>query len=181
MQIIVLLAGYTLSILILLGLLFFIGLTIRTRLVPYVTTHDHVIDVLKKHVRLSDNESFIELGCGDARILSKITETHPGLTARGYEISPYAFRKAQKRQQQDEDRYTVHYKNFMKEDLSDGTVFYAYLLPHFMKPLWKKLQSECSPGTKLYSNAFFVPDVDPVDTLVLKEKKGTRTLYVYEI
>jgi cyclopropane fatty-acyl-phospholipid synthase-like methyltransferase len=44
--------------------------------------------------KLQGNERVYDLGCGDGRLLFETKRRFPGMTAVGYEVSPYPYLKA---------------------------------------------------------------------------------------
>lgn len=182
MDIFLLLFGALILLLLFVVIIIFMGNLIRARLVPYIDSSDENINLLRDHITIKPDDVIIELGCGDARVLSTLTNNNQYKSARGYEVAFYPYFKAKKRRQNDQNRYEVHRKNFMEQDLSDGTIFYSYMLSHFMKPIWKKLYRECKPGTLLYSNAFEIPGVTPVREIKKEiSPKEKRVIYVYQV
>jgi len=158
---------------------------IRAWLVPFVKTRKTIKDLLLKNLKLKKDDVFIELGCGDAEIISAVSNKFNNIKARGYEIALAPYLRAFYRKRNDKNRYEIIKKSFMSADLSDADVLYCYLMPYFMKPLWKKLTNNCKPGTLLYSFAFSIPDVKPMDVYKIPNEKKKYNkfdeLFVYKV
>jgi len=71
------------------------------------------------------------------------------------------------------DRVTVRLGNLFETDLSDATVVVVYLLKETNQRLLPKLKAELKLGTRILSNTFTFPDIEP--------RKETDHVLLYQI
>lgn len=164
-------------------LIFFLYNTIKARGVPFVRSVNEIEALLLENIEIKKGQKFVDLGCGDGKILSAVSKEFQGIKAVGYETSRYPFRRAQQKIKQGSWNYAVIKQNFFKADLSDVDVVYCYLMPHLMGAVWKKLCQECKPGTLFYSNAFEIADIEAekVYTRPSKNPKFFKRLFMYRV
>ena len=65
-------------------------------------------------------------------------------------------------------------------DFADYDAVFAYLSPAAMTALWRKARREMRPGTRLVSNTFAVPGVEPDETHAVEDLHRS-TLFVYVV
>jgi len=148
--------------------------------VPYVPTKKNVMHKIMKEAKIKKGETFLDLGCGDARMIIE-AEKQKKVKAEGYEIAPMIYLIAMLRKLVNKSKAKIHFKNFFKEDLKHGDVIFCYLMPHELVRLAKKIKKECKKGTRVISNTFKIKGLDPVKIIPKNEKQKTPTLYFYEI
>jgi len=168
------------------GVLFFairyLVRTIRAYGVPFVPTPDDLITLFLDDLEMQSWQVFVDLWCGDAKVLSFLSQKFPLVDAVGYEVDGKVFKLARIRQQKDKHRYRLYQKNFFKTDLSDADVVYFYALPHLVKKVWKKICQDCQPWTLFYCNAFAVPNVEILRKLSLSTKgRFRKEIFVYRV
>ncbi len=146
--------------------------------VPYVPTPQYKISTLLQHISLKKGQKFIDIWCGDGRIVEAVKHMFPEWKVVGIENSLYPYFLAKKRQKQSTYRYEISRGNFFQTDLWKYDVIYCYLLPLHMNKVWKKISQECAPWTLLYSNAFEIPEKKPKEKIHIRDAKY---FYVYEV
>ncbi len=141
---------------------------------PWVPTKRELIHRMMKLAEVGPADTVYDLGCGDGRILI-IAAREYGARAVGVEIEPLKYILCQflitvlgLRKQ-----VTIHLGNFFNHDLSDATVVVCYLLKDTNKQLLKKFHQELAPGTRVLSNIFTFPKMDPV------KEDDTALLYIF--
>lgn len=146
---------------------------------PYVPTPMKVTRKMVEFAELNGNEVVYDLGAGDARLLVEAKKAHPGITAKGFELSPpvYALGKIRIWWSKLPVYFTM--KNFFHQDVSDADCVFLYLMPGAMKTLQKKFKAELKPGTKVISHAFQFPDRKPKKTMPVPWLKGEKKLLLY--
>jgi SAM-dependent methyltransferase len=122
---------------------------------------------------LKPGQVFVDLGCGDGRLLSEAAER--GLQAVGYELNPFLAFYAWVRTRRYGWQVKVKWTNFWRADLSSADGVFVFLIGHYMRRL-DKLLSRYSKNhqIKLVSNSFKIPGKKPL------RKKGALLLYVYK-
>ena len=149
------------------------------------------IGIPKKSVReilafgeLDSSDIFYDLGSGDGRVLTAAAEYFKIARAAGFEMAPLPYfisriRIALKRLG---EHITIHYKSFLKADLSSASFVYVYLYRELLnEKVAPKLARELRHSTKVLSCS------SPIDTtrypqfhLLKTSKIGNITVFLYE-
>lgn len=125
----------------------------------------------------ADSGRFVDLGCGDGRLLRRLARARPGWRLDGYEHAPLPALWAAlwgRRQ----PNLSTHFGSFWELDLASYDVVYAFLSPVPMARLWAKACQEMRPGALLVSNSFAVPEALPRSVVDVPDRRATR-LYIY--
>lgn len=148
--------------------------------VPYVPTKKRVMHKILDEISMKKGETFMDLGCGDARMLIE-AEKRRKINAVGYEIAPLVYILALFRKLITRSKAKIYFKNFFKENLNKADVIFCYLMPHELKKLAGKLKKECKKDTRIISNTFKIQGLKPQRVIKKSEKDKTPTLYLYKI
>jgi hypothetical protein len=122
---------------------------------------------------------FIDLGCGDGRLLRQLARLRPDCLFVGYEHAPLTWAWARlfgfglK-------NLDIRYGSFWAHSLASYDVIYAFLSPAPMPKLWIKALEEMPPRALLISNSFPVPGVRARQTHAVSDKRRT-ILYCYAV
>jgi hypothetical protein len=122
---------------------------------------------------------FLDLGCGDARVLTRLAAGHPEARFEGVEQALAPWLMALLRCRMTQGRCAVRRADLWNVDLGAYDVVYAYLSPAAMPGLWAKAQREMRPGSRLIS-AFAVPGVAPDEAVDVDDAVRT-TLRVWRM
>lgn len=146
--------------------------------VPFVTTPDWVIDWLRTHADLKPKQTFVELGCGDARVLTALAHRFPYARFIGYELAwwPYSLARWQTRRLRN---VQIKREDFMAASLHHANALFCYLITSVMGPLAVKLQRELPLGAVVYSHAFRLPGWNPVGNTDVPRVSENVRLWVY--
>jgi SAM-dependent methyltransferase len=140
---------------------------------PYLPTLKKPANDALDLLDLKPGQTFVDLGCGDGRMLSMAAER--GLNAVGYELNPLLALFAWLRTRRYGRRVKVRCSDFWRADLSGADGVFVFLIGHFMPRLDRMLKSQAAGRQiKLVSNSFKIPDKRP------RSKKGALWLYVYK-
>lgn len=131
---------------------------------PWVPAFKKDIDRMLNDAELKKDQVYIELGCGDGRLVAAAAQM--GAIAIGYEVNPLMWLIALIRNIPNR-RASIRLANFWYKDLSQADVVMAFLMPKFMARLQTKVQKELKPGARLISYIFDLPTKRPL----LKRKK----------
>ena len=123
--------------------------------VPFASTPQQNIERALNLLELKPGSKLYDLGCGDGRTL--IAAEQRGAKAIGYEISPWAFLKAQINLWRAKSSARVLFKNFYHANISDADAVFCFLLNRVMDRVEEKLSRELRPGTKVISYGFKMP------------------------
>ncbi len=146
--------------------------------VPFVPTPDHKVIKLLENVEFQEGQTFVDIGCGDGRILQAMSEKYPKGQIIGYENSKRPYKLALKRRDQCKGNYTVLNEDFFLASLENVDVIYVYMLTYLMPRIWKKIQEECKLGTLLYSSGFAISWETIYKTI---DCSGNQKIYVYKV
>jgi SAM-dependent methyltransferase len=102
--------------------------------------------------------SFLDVGCGDGRVLARLASARPESCFHGIEHALGPWLAARLRCSGREKQCRVFRGDLWARTLAPYDVVYAFLSPAVMQRLWEKARREMRPGTLLVS-AFGVPNV----------------------
>jgi SAM-dependent methyltransferase len=130
-----------------------------TRGALFVPTHRLRIDAALDAVPMRAGDRFLDLGCGDGRVLRAARKRY-GVLARGIDVNPLACLAARLRNLGDRD-VRIHRADFWSHDTGDADVVFCYLFPDLMDRMARKLEEELAPGTRVVSCNFPMPGWRP--------------------
>ncbi len=141
------------NLLILLVLLAYIVSLVLNFFSPFYSTPKKVLSNVIKNFKLSKNQKFADLGCGDGRVVFGTYRMYR-CTSVGYEISPVLlmFVKLSKlicAPFNKKIRFIE--EDFFKVDLSQYDVIYCCLPEDVLEVLAKKFNKELKKGSRVYS------------------------------
>jgi ribosomal protein L11 methylase PrmA len=146
----------------------------RTQGALFVTTSRTRISAVLENVPMTPDQLFMDLGCGDGRVLRAVRKRH-GVQTIGYELNPLAYIMAKLLCRET----TIKRKDFFEQNLSKADVVFCYLFPDVMKRLAAKLKSELKPGTTVISCNFPLPGFSYQKLLKPKGVLHSDPIYVY--
>jgi len=123
--------------------------------------------------------AFLDLGCGDGRVISRLAAQHPGSRFDGIELAPGPWLLARLRCWSVRERCSVSRADLWRRSLEAYDVVYAFLSPAVMERLRVKACREMRPGTLLVS-AFHVPGLAPDESYETGDLMGTQ-LHVWRM
>ena len=126
---------------------------------PFVPSARKRHKTMLKLADLTHTDLVYDLGCGDGRLVFSASKFCK--KAIGYDLSvplvlygkfvSFFHPKA-----------SIHFGNIWKQDYSDATVIFCYLLPGAMKQFHKEVWPKLKKGTRVISNAFEIHDLKPL-------------------
>jgi SAM-dependent methyltransferase len=143
----------------------------------FVRTPSSRIDLCLRAVPMKPGDLFVDLGCGDGRVLRAVTRCY-GVTAVGYEINPLAFAAA-KIQCLGINAIRIHWVNFWNRDLRDADVLFCYLFPDVMARLAGKLERELREGVRVISCNFPIPGWNAQRVVRPPMGRNSDPIYLY--
>lgn len=151
-------------------------------LVPFVPSKMRVVSKMIEAAHLKKDETVIDLGCGDGRLLLEAEKKTKGIHAIGFEIAPLVFVLAWMRKIWSGSKFQLRFQSLFRANLKNANVIFCYLFPNVMKPLAAKIRLECKPGTRIISNTFSIPELAPASHVYSKNAElGLPTIYVYTL
>lgn len=130
-------------------------------------------------VPMTPGELFIDIGCGDGRVLREARNRY-GVTCRGFEVNPIAFLKATLLTL-GHSGIEIRFRNFWNTDLKDADIVSCYLFPDVMRRLGEKLAGELACGARVISFNFPIPGWKPQSTLRAASRLHNDPIYFYRI
>ncbi len=144
---------------------------------PWVPTWKRDIDRLTKLIDLKPGETFYELGCGDGRVCTNVSDAFPEARVIGVELGIPQWLVAQARRIRRGTARLLSFKlaDLHKLPLHDADVVYMFLMPEPYARLKPKLEAELKPGARVVSYVWPVEGWIPekIDT------EGKSILYFY--
>ncbi len=120
---------------------------------PFVPTSKKRIDEILKEANLQKGHTFIELGCGDGRVVRYAVKKY-GVTGIGIEVNPILTLLSRLYAKAENLRNVVFKtENVLSTDLNKAHVIYLFLMPQLILKLLPKL-SQLPSGTVLISHGF---------------------------
>ncbi len=141
---------------------------------PWWRTRKEVARTAFKLAKVSNKDIVYELGSGEA-IALMVAAKDFGAESVGIEIEPFRFllSKITVWRHGLSDKIKLKRGNFFKEDLSEASVIYVYLVPKTLDRLIPKFRAELRKGTRIVSYKYEM-------NLPLKkiDKKNHLRLYI---
>jgi hypothetical protein len=122
---------------------------------------------------------FVDLGCGDGRLLSRLAAARPDCRFTGIEHAPLTWLLARLLNLR-QTNVAILYGDFWKLDLGHFDIAYAFLSPAPMPDLAAKVQAEMKSDKLLISNSFPIPDLAADHVIDIPDRRQTR-LFCYKI
>lgn len=128
---------------------------------PYLPTMRRQIAAALILAKLKPNNTIIELGCGDGRVL--VAAAKLGYKVVGYELNPLLFIICWLRtwQWRRKKMVKVIFGDFWRYDWPKAEAVYVFLLPRLMGRLENKVKKQYPKGVKVISFAFKFPNLKP--------------------
>jgi SAM-dependent methyltransferase len=149
--------------------------------VPFLPVSSKVLPKILEALELKQGSLFVDLGCGDGRVMEFCLKQAPGISCLGLERGFIPFFLAKIRLRGLKSARVLR-NDFFKYDLSGATHIFAYLSSGSMDKLLPKLEKELRPKTRLVSCDFAFSRKEPLKIIDLDRPKGAlcRKLLVYE-
>lgn len=144
---------------------------------PYVPTEKKIIERILSFANLNKNKLFIELGCGDGRVVKKAVEKYH-LRGVGVDINPYLIlylKVLNKLKRKSNPRFL--YQDIFKTKLNKADYIYCFLMPKMLERLAKKFNRELKKGALIISHGFKIPNWEKKLVFTLKGRKFNTYYY----
>lgn len=146
---------------------------------PYVPTRHNIIKAILTKAKLSKNQTFLELGCGDARVLRTAVKKYD-VIGTGIDINWYVLTVARLKSYI-QNIHTISFiqKNFLNVSYAEYNVIYVFLLPKLLEKVAHKIKAECKKDTLIISHGFKISNWE--SCLIDKLEKGKFYTYYYNL
>jgi SAM-dependent methyltransferase len=150
--------------------------------VPYVPTHERIVNEMLTVANVGKNDVLYDLGCGDGRIPITAAKRF-GTRGVGVDIDPQRVTEARESAVKEgvADRVKFFQQDLFETDIKDATVVTLYLLPDVNLRLRPKLLSDLKPGTRVVSHNYDMGDWKPLKTITIKLPDGDHTVYFWVV
>lgn len=147
---------------------------------PYVATKSEMIDSILKKASLQKGSKFLELGCGDGRVVCKAVKEY-GVLGRGVDVSRLWLLIGVIRAHHLSISANVHFlhQNILEADVSWADVIYLYSIPKFLSEYQKILKQKLRPGLLIISHVFELEQLREFQKDVVSA--GRVDTYFYQI
>lgn len=141
--------------------------------VPYVPTHETIVDQMLKMAEVKSTDVLYDLGSGDGRIPITAAQRF-GTRGVGIDINPQRIEEANANAKKANvtDKVKFIEGDLFEQDFSEATVVTLYLLPSVNLQLRPKILA-MKPGTRVVSHNYDMGDWIPEKTEIIKTPDGT--------
>lgn len=121
---------------------------------PYISTENKEIDDILKKAGLKTGQKFLELGCGDGRVVRSAVKNY-SVKGKGIDINPTLIFLAKIRAKlQNVKNIEFSTENVYTTDMNTADVIYLFLLPQVIAKLKNQLISETKTNVLIISHGF---------------------------
>jgi SAM-dependent methyltransferase len=126
----------------------------------YVPTKNKELEKILKACRLRKNQLFIDLGCGDGRVVRAAVSKYQ-VRGVGIDINPVLiFLTKIKARFAGLKNIKFFTQNVFVADITDADIVYIFLMPRLIEKLVPKLKRETKPSALIVSHGFKIPDFE---------------------
>lgn len=150
-------------------------------LAPWVPTRKKDLERINRLADLKEGQTFYDLGCGDGRVASYVSQNSPTF-AIGIELAvPFYLYCLAKLKKNPNPKLSFKLKSLFSEDLSQADVVYLFAANSnkLSGKIIEKLEDELKPGAKVISYAFPINSWEA--KVIDKPTANDVSIYLYEI
>ncbi|MEK7078312.1 MAG: hypothetical protein AAB911_01960 [Patescibacteria group bacterium] len=152
---------------------------------PFLPISKNIASKIAGLLDIKDDSIVYDLGCGDSRVIIECYKKNPRAKYIGIEKSyiPYILSLIKLKKLGNPKNTRVINGNFFKQNLSQATHVFLYLLPEMMDGLLPKLIAELKQGTIIISFNFVFSKKNPEKTVELlgPKQKHLGLMYIYKL
>ncbi len=152
------------------------------RLAPFIPSPVSIVYHALDLARVCENDVLYDLGAGDGRVVIIAARDFGVRRAVGVEIDDVLATVARVRAREEgvEDRVEIIEDDMFRVDVSEATVVYLYMYASINERLAPKLERELSPGSRVVTLDFPVPQWVPVRVRRVEDEAGRiRSIYLF--
>lgn len=142
---------------------------------PYVPTSGKNLQNILKTARLRKGQTFIDLGCGDGRVVEQAVSVY-GVSGTGVDVNLFLILLARLRCHLKGVRANFRVDDFANIDLSQYDTIFVFLMPKVLAKLTPRLE-KLKKGTIIISHGFKLPTMDKYLINTLESKPFSTYFY----
>jgi methylase of polypeptide subunit release factors len=146
--------------------------------VPYYPSSEKVYALIAAELPVNQAFRFLDLGCGDAKLLSFLSEQFPLAKFEGVDLSPTAIAAAKINTHKNKN-VSISFSDYWNKNFSDYDFIYAFLSPTPMEDVEHKSKAEMKKESTLLVNSFSLPNLKATKEIQI-DHKNQSLLYVYK-
>ncbi len=149
--------------------------------VPYVPTHQSIVDEMLKMAEVKGTDVLYDLGSGDGRIPITAAERF-GTRGVGIDLNPERVKEANENAVKAKvtDKVKFIEGDIFEQDFSEATVVALYLLPEVNMKLRPKILA-MKPGTRVVSHNYDMGDWKPEQSKTMDINGTTHYVYFWRV
>lgn len=147
--------------------------------VPYVPTPPEVVDRMLEMAQVDADDTLVDLGSGDGRIVIAAVTDYGVRNARGIDLDPERVKEAHEnaRDAGVEEQVGFEEGDLFTKDFSDATVLTMYLLQSVNLRLKPVILDSMEPGSRVVSHDFDMGNWQPDD----EDNINGRRVYLWTV
>jgi hypothetical protein len=141
--------------------------------VPYVPTHEMIVDEMLRMAEVKGDDVLYDLGSGDGRIPITAAKQF-GTRGVGIDLNPERISEANENAKKAgvTDKVRFIEGDIFRSDFRDASVVTLYLLPEINLRLRPQLLEQLKPGTRVVSHNYNMGDWQPEQTKTITTPDG---------
>ena len=144
---------------------------------PYVPTKRKILRNILKEAGLKKGYKFIDIGCGDGRIVEEAVLTF-GAIGEGIDINPLLILRARIRAKFKNLKNIEYITGDIKKiDLSNYNMIYVFLMPKFIEEISLQLEKALMKKTIVVSHGFKVNKLEKYLKKIVADKSFPTYIY----
>ena len=145
---------------------------------PFISTRGKILDKILSELKIKEDATVYELGCGQAGFLRALRKKYPKAQLIGveYQLLPYIIGKTQSGLSNSKIKFIK--KDIFKVNLKQADLIYCYLNPGTMAKLENKFKDEAKSGAQIISYQFPLPNTQTNNTISIDKH---NKIYFYKI
>ncbi len=149
--------------------------------IPYYPSREEAIKTLLKTINIKPGSKFMDLGCGDSRILIELARKYDDIKLYGVDINPYLVNIGRRRANRLRlNNIFIQQGNLFNQDLNNFDIIYVYLTRDALKKLYNKFVDFLNKGGEIIAYDIPIPNIIPAEIIPVEKTHGKHYLYYYK-
>ncbi len=143
---------------------------------PYVPTSTRQLDLILEKAKLKKNQVFLELGCGDGRVVRTAVKKYH-VKGIGVEINPLLFFWAKLLAKFKKTNIHFSRLDIESQNLPGADIIYIFLMPKLIEKISPELLKQLEKGTLIISHGFKIKALSRYQRFKLFQKPFPTYFY----